>query len=95
MAAAGSAAELTCKSPRDSSSARGQTASMSRIIMRLATSLETFCSAPAADPHIVLSDDLHMGAVTAFYVYCRSGICITCAEGRGFSDTILRDCITT
>ena len=29
------------------------------MIMRLATSLETFCNAPAADPQMAQSEDLH------------------------------------
>lgn len=50
--------DITCKSGDDSKSARGQTTSISLTIIRLATSLDTFCNAPAAEPQTVQSDDL-------------------------------------
>ena len=49
---------VTCRSEDDSRSVRGQTTSISLIIIRLATSLDTFCSAPAAEPQTVQSEDL-------------------------------------
>lgn len=51
---------ITCNSDDDSRSARGQTTSISLIIIRLATSLDTFCSAPAAEPQTVQSEDLQL-----------------------------------
>ena len=49
----------TCRSGAASSSARGHTVSSSLTTILLATSRDTFCRAPAAEPHTAQLCDLH------------------------------------